>query len=125
ISDTTQLLNKYFTNIRKDLDDLNDNNFLKVAGIISFLNYINLNDTENLKSVCKITQTSEEVFKSIITRLGGLEIVDLYENQVAKVSDQILSTYLLYLSVIDKRILPLSDLIDKYFPDMKNRIIET
>jgi hypothetical protein len=125
ISDTTQLLDKYFTNIRKDLDDLNDNNFLKVAGIISFLNNINLNDTENLKSLCKITQTNEEVFKSIITRLGELEIVDIYDNQVAKVSDQILSTYLLYLSVIEKKILPLSALIDKYFPDMKNRIIET
>ncbi|KPL57677.1 hypothetical protein [Rossellomorea vietnamensis] len=125
ISDTTQLLDQYFTNIRKDLDDLNDNNFLKVAGIISFLNNINLNDTENLKSLCKISQINEDVFNSIITRLGELEIVDIYDNQVAKVSDQILSTYLLYLSIIDKKILPLSALIDKYFPEMKNRIVET
>jgi hypothetical protein len=125
ISDTTQLLDMYFTNIRKDLDDLNNKNFLKVAGIISFFNNINLNDNENLNSIYKITQTNEEEFKSIIARLGELEIVDIYENQVAKVSDQILSTYLLYLSAIDKEILPLSALINKYFPNMKNRIIET
>lgn len=125
ISDTTELIDKYFINIKKDLEDLNDINFLKVAGIISFLNNINLNDTENLKYIYKITQTNEEVFKSIITRLGELEIVDIYDNQVAKISDQIMSTYLLYLAVIDKEILPLSALIDKYFPDMKHRIIET
>ncbi|MGX1901612.1 nSTAND3 domain-containing NTPase [Thermolongibacillus altinsuensis] len=124
ITDTTQLMELYFKNVKKDLLDLEDGTIVKVAGLISFLNNINLNDSNNLELLCKIANIKEEEFIEAINKLHNMEIIDIYEDEVAKVSDQILSTYLFYLVFIDNKVLRYSELIDSYFPRLKRRIIE-
>ena len=124
ITDTTQLMELYFKNVKKDLLDLEDGTIVKVAGLISFLNNINLKDSNNIELLCRIANIKEKEFIEAIIKLHNMEIVDIYEDEVAKVSDQILSTYLFYLVFIDDKVLRYSELIDSYFPRLKRRIIE-
>lgn len=45
----------------------------------------------------------------------------MFENQIVKISDQILSTYLYYKAVIDKEVLPFSFFLNNYLSTHKYR----
>ncbi|WP_238885245.1 hypothetical protein [Clostridium sp. YIM B02551] len=125
IKDSTQLLEEYFRNIKKDLQALDDENILRIAGIVSFLNHISLKDSQNINKICTICEIEKSMFFESIQKLSNMEIIDIYEDELVKISDQILSTYLFYLVFIDKKALHYAELIEAYFPNIKQRIIET
>ena len=49
-------------------------------------------------------------------------MVDLYENEVVRISDQVLSTYLFYLAFFKEKIIIFSDILQNYFPDYRAKI---
>ena len=58
-------------------------------------------------------------------QLHEMEIVDIYENEVAKMSDQVLATYFFYLSFFKNKVLDFSLIIQNFFPDHKSRIVDS
>ncbi|MGI1809702.1 hypothetical protein [Priestia sp. TGN 0903] len=125
IGNVIELIEEYYKSIKADFEaELENNNLLKVAAIYSFLNYVNLKYLDNLRVMCEITNLTEDDFLSLTDRLHAMEVVDIYEEEVVKVSDQILGTYLFYHSVFNKKLLAYSLLIKAYFPKITTRIIE-
>jgi hypothetical protein len=55
-----------------------------------------------------------------------MEVLDMFENEVVKISDQILSTYLFYLVFFKKKLIDFSILINDndLFPQYKQRLID-
>ncbi|WP_454015779.1 hypothetical protein [Bacillus sp. Marseille-Q7846] len=53
-----------------------------------------------------------------------MEIVDIYEDELVKISDQILSVYLFYVTIFKEKLISYKLLLDKYYPQLKNRVIE-
>jgi len=125
IRNVIELIEEYYKSIKADFEsELENNNLLKVATMYSFLSYVNLKDFDNLRVMCEITNLTEVDFLSLTDRLHAMEVVDIYEDEVVKVSDQILGTYLFYHSVFNKKLLAYSSLIKAYFPKITTRIIE-
>lgn len=125
IGNVTELVEEYFKGIKTDFnDELENNELLKVATIYSFLNVVNLKDENNLVLMAQLASLEKTDFLRMTEKLHSMEILDIYEGEVAKVSDQILSTYIFYLVIFDKKLLRYSELIETYFPKLKNRIIE-
>ena len=65
-----------------------------------------------------------EEFWEYVNILHQNEMVDLYEDEVVKISDQILSTYLFYVSVFDKKVIPFSIIVNNFFPALKKTILD-
>jgi hypothetical protein len=57
--------------------------------------------------------------------LHGMELIDMHESSVVKVSDQVLSNYLFYLCFFKERALNLSTLLTRFFPGFRHRIVDS
>jgi hypothetical protein len=55
--------------------------------------------------------TTEDFWKASKT-LHNMEVLDMFENEVVKISDQILSTYLFYLVFFKEKLIDFSILIN-------------
>ncbi|MFE4243738.1 hypothetical protein [Peribacillus butanolivorans] len=125
LANVVDIVEVYYREIKSHFEtDLQNEELLKVGAMLSFLNHVNLKDSENIEIICRIlNQDKENVTKSIF-KLHSMEIVDVYENELVKVSDQILSTYIFYLTVFKEKVLSYKTLIDNFYPSLKGKIIE-
>lgn len=123
INDATQLYEGYYGKfIQSNIFD-QDRYLCAVAGIIAFLTAINLEHLENLMPVLEQLDISNNLFVKCAYRLHELELVDIYNDKAAKISDQCLSNYLLSFVFIKKRIIPLSVMLKVCFRRHKPRVI--
>ncbi|AYQ56996.1 hypothetical protein MS2017_1301 [Bathymodiolus thermophilus thioautotrophic gill symbiont] len=103
--DVTSLYDEYFSTIKQDLEVFNQNNFLLIIAIVSFFRVVDRHNQEQCELIKTTFNISVNDSWKDIEKLHELEIFDLYENEVVKISDQILSTYLFYKIVfVDKKI---------------------
>src|SRR5262249_51073693 len=108
LRDVSALYDEYFRSIRADFLELGNRELLKLAGIVAFFRVLDRSHSESMQTICAAFDLSPETFWNAVERLHELEAVDLYENEVARISDQVLATYLLYLALFKERILNIS-----------------
>ncbi|MFI4912730.1 MAG: hypothetical protein ACIAQZ_13780 [Sedimentisphaeraceae bacterium JB056] len=125
IRDASALYDKYYSSIKTDLEALKDEDILKVAGIVAFFRNIDNTNTEFMQLIERLFGIPCDAFWSKVKKLHDMEILDMYENEVVKVSDQVLATYILYLVFFKDEILDLSIIIEELFPKFKQHIVET
>ncbi|MEH7419890.1 MULTISPECIES: hypothetical protein [Bacillus cereus group] len=125
IENTVDLLESYYQDVKLHFEmELENKELLKVVAILSFLNHVNLRDEENVKVICEIANIEKEDFLNLVFKLHYMEIVDIYEDELVKISDQILSVYLFYLTIFKEKLISYKLFLDKYYPQLKNRVIE-
>ena len=124
ISDVSALYDTYFSSIRNDLEELEEQKLLRVAGIIAFLRVVDKSNAEIMTCVKVAFGIDENFFWQVASRLHELEIVDMYENEVVRLSDQVLATYLFYLAFFKKKVLNFSALLEHFFPSMKLKLVD-
>lgn len=125
IADVSALYDEYFATIRRDLGDLTDTTLLQVAGIIAFFRVIDHSNAEFMGAISDTFGISADAFWQAAHRLHDLEVVDMYEEEIVKVSDQVLSTYLFYLSIFQKQVLDYSLLLEHFFPRFRYQLIDS
>jgi len=116
LNNVTDLYEKYYQSIRVQLNELDDHDFLKVVSAVAFLVTVDLENSEQIAKVESAFRISEAVFRDKVKKLYEMEVLDLYEGNVARVSDQVLATYLLYLAIFEKKVIDLTNVIKHYFP---------
>lgn len=125
LSNVVDIVESYYRNIKSYFEkDLQNSELLRVGALLSFLNHVNIKDDENLEMLCSFVNQDKETFVENIYKLHSMEIVDVHENELVKISDQILSIYIFYLSVFKKKDLSYKKLIDRFYPSLKGRIVE-
>lgn len=129
ISDASSLYDIYFSSIHEDIKkagtDLKSTELLKVASIISFFKTVDRTNVEMMRAIEDAFKFSPEAFWDVANRLHDLEIVDIYENEVVKLSDQVLGTYLFYLAVFKEKVLDFGVLLRHFFPKLRHRIVDS
>ncbi len=129
INDASALYERYFSSIRADLEgegiDLESTLLLQVAAIVVFFNAVDYTDDNLMKSIEQAFDISPVVFWKAANQLHMLELLDIYENEVVKISDQVLATYLFYLGVYKEKALDFGALLDYFFPRFQYRMIES
>jgi hypothetical protein len=116
IVDVSSLYDEYFGSVLENLKDLDEEMALKVAGIVSFFRAIDCSDQGLMGAVSGAFAIAPSDFRHTVKQLNRLELVDLHENEVAKISDQVLGSYLFYTAALKSEILSFSTLLDHFFP---------
>lgn len=124
LSDVSELYDTYYASIRQDLESLNNPNILKVAGIIAFFRNVDSSNNEQMQSIASAFGIEPEMFWESAQTLHELEIVDMYENELVKASDQVLATYLFYLLFFREQICSISTLLQHFFPDQHHKFAD-
>lgn len=126
IGDVSSLYDEYFSSIRQDLAELADGRYLQVAGITSFFRAIDRSQTEQMDLISQEFDVSADVFWAGALDLHDMEILDVYEDEVVRISDQVLSSYLFYLAFFKERVLGLTALFGpNLFPRMRARLVDS
>lgn len=116
IDDVSSLYDRYFSSIRQDLDELGSPNLLKVAGIVAFFRILDRTNERMMTSIEGAFGITPEAMWESVNRLHNLEICDLYEDEAARVSDQVLATYLFNLAFFKEPVLDFGTLLETFFP---------
>ncbi|KAA1179699.1 hypothetical protein [Paenibacillus sp. B2(2019)] len=124
IRDVTMIYEEYYESIKRDIDALDDVNIKKAAGIVSFLRTIDFSNNEQMTSIEEVFSISKYEFWEAVKKLHDIEVFDMYENEAVRVSDQVLATYLFYLTVFKESIIDFSVLLNNFFPKRKQLIID-
>lgn len=124
IDDVSSLYDRYFSSIRQDLDELGSPNLLKVAGIVAFFRILDRTNERMMTSIEGAFGITPEAMWESVNRLHNLEICDLYEDEAARVSDQVLATYLFNLAFFKEPVLDFGTLLETFFPDQRKRLVD-
>lgn len=124
IRDVTGLYDRYYSSIKSDLDALEDGDILKVAGIVAFFRNVDRTNDSLMSNIKNVFGISADDFWEASKKLHDMEVLDMFENEVVKVSDQVLSTYLFYLVFFKEKLIDFSTLINELFPQYKQRLID-
>jgi hypothetical protein len=124
IHDVSGLYDRYFELMREELSGLGDESLLQAAGIVAFFRTVDRSNEEGMQAIEKAFGLSTETFWASVRRLHEMEVVDLYENEVVRTSDQVLATYLFYLAFFRRRVLDFSVLLESFFPQLRSRLVD-
>ncbi|WP_088550015.1 hypothetical protein [Paenibacillus aquistagni] len=124
IRDVTIIYEEYYESIKRDIDALDDLNIQKAAGIVSFFRTIDFSNNDQMTSIEEAFSISKYEFWEAVKKLHDIEVFDMYENEAVRVSDQVLATYLFYLTVFKESIIDFSVLLNNFFPKRKQLIID-
>ena len=116
LANIEDIYEKYYESISKDLSEIN----LTVLGIISFFRIIDLKDTELMTSIENNFSINGNDFIENSMTLHQQELVDMWEDEIVKISDQVLQTYIFYKSFIKDKLLDFSIILNVYY-DAKYR----
>jgi hypothetical protein len=127
IANVENIYDEFFSTIANDpdLSELQNKKLLCVAGILSFFRVIDKSQTELFEKISNSFGFTADEFWAELEKLHEKEIADIYENEVAKISDQILGTYLFYKVFIRENLLDFSILLNDFFENHKYRMIES
>ena len=125
IREVSSLYDEYYRSIRQDLTELRNENLLKAAGILAFFQTIDRANEELMKEIEERFGISLDALWIAFRQLHDWELVDMYENEIARTSDQVLATYLFYLVFFKERSLSFSILLDHFFPKLQHRLVDS
>ena len=124
IIDVSELYDQYYSSIKSDLDALENEDILQVAGIVAFFRNVDRTNDNLMSDIKGIFGISTDDFWEASKTLHDMEVLDMFENEVVKISDQVLSTYLFYLVFFKQKLIDFSILINDLFPQYKQRLID-
>jgi conflict system STAND superfamily ATPase len=124
IENVSTLYDEYFHSMREELGDFSDPTLLQVAGLIAFFRAVDRSNAELMGAISDAFGIDPNTFWRAAEHLHRVEAVDMYEEEVVRVSDQVLSTYLFYLSVFQERKLDFATLLECFFPRYRHKVID-
>jgi|GEM_PF-1132220 len=124
LEDASQIYDEYFEPLFKEVELLKEPIAQISLALISFFSRIDKENRKLCDFIFESLKVEESKFWEICYTLHELELVDLFEQQVVKISDQVFSTYIFYKVVIENETLSFSFFINNYL-DYENRIKDT
>lgn len=116
IADASGLYEEYFSAFQRDGHLLSDRQHLRVAGIVAFFRSLDRTNSEYMQLIYNAFALSEESFWDSVYRLHEAEVLDVYEREVVKISDQVFATYLIYKVFLREHLIDLAvPLVAFYF----------
>lgn len=130
LKDVFSLYEQYFQKVKNDLSFLDKKDNLKVLGILSFFGVLDRSN-EELKQILEkdFSINWDELWETLI-ELEKSELVDVFHNEAAKISDQVLATYVFYKTFIDEKSASINysdwifSFIDKYNRKVRKTLID-
>ncbi len=127
LSSPVLLYEKYFKKISEEIGIFNNPIILKSLAIVSFFGVLDRNNQELQKTLSSKFGIDWNELWSAIIELHNNEILDVYSNEIVKVSDQVLATYAFYKCFIDEQsaVINYAEWITTFIEKFSNRIRAT
>lgn len=94
------------------------------AGILSVVNAVLLSNMSALNETLTNYGITSDDFKSKILQLAKMEVVEIQFDQVATLSDQCLANYMLYYVFIQRKIIPLGEILETGYKHFRNGVLK-
>lgn len=124
-NDSASLLNDYYSDVIRNNSKLDYENSKKILCILAALEKIDLEDENKMSLICSFIEISRDEFNDKVHSLHELEILDIYSDRVARVSDQCLKDFFVYDGFIKSRFLSLKKFVSLFFTSYRKRVIES
>ncbi|NEQ37621.1 MAG: hypothetical protein F6K40_15660 [Okeania sp. SIO3I5] len=124
IKNVSDVYDLYYSSITKDIEDFKDESLLEIAGIVAFFQVVDNSNDEMMEKIQTAFNIEREIFWEAVRKLYKFELVDIYENEIARISDQVLATYLFYLTFFKDKLLKFSVLLDNFFPQLQYKFVD-
>ena len=124
LSSPALLYEKYFKKISEEIGIFNKPIILKSLAIVSFFGVLNRNNEEVKKTLSTKFGIDWNELWTAIMELHNSEILDVYSDEIVKVSDQVLATYAFYKCFIDEKsaVINYKEWIATFIGKFSNRI---
>lgn len=97
---------------------------INVLFIVSLLGTVKVDDSNELASeILQYFNIDTLSFLNICHKLNEMELLDLYQDQIARISDQSFGNYLLEHVLLEKKYISVRKLLSYGFPKFKTKII--
>ena len=121
ILDTNQLFKAYYLKILNSFSANKD--IYYVLFTIGFLGATDYKLNEITKILLNYFNISNDTFTRICDYLYSLEIVDKYENEILKISDQNFKDFIVYYVLIEKKYILIEHLLSSTFPKCSAQLV--
>lgn len=98
-------------------------NAIKALFVISLLGTIRFKESIIAQKILTLMNINSECFIILCHDLNERELIDLYQDEVAKVSDQSFGNYILEYILIEKKAISIFQLLQIGFPEFKNKLV--
>lgn len=124
LTDVSAIYDGYFRSVREDLEELDDKSLLQTVAIVVLFRRVDRSNAELMATIENAFGVGAEAFWADVVRLHDLEIVDIYNDEVVRISDQVLATYLFFLAAFRVRAINLDVFLTELFPRFHYRVVD-
>ncbi|HEY4320403.1 MAG TPA: hypothetical protein VGM77_04415 [Gemmatimonadales bacterium] len=125
ISDASALYREHFASVQRDLEVASDPALVKIAGLVSLFRVLQRDHGGECELIRTEFGIEPEKLWAGVQVLHEMEMVDLYEDEIVKVSDQVLATYFFHAAFFERGGLDLGALLrPPVFPAYRSRLID-
>lgn len=124
VHDASQVYEQYYSNI-VEIKMGKDRDLCLTAGILALVNAVFINKMECLSRLLEKSGITEDIFRKCIYILSQMELVEIHKDQVAAISDQCLSNYMLYYAFFREKMVPFSEVLYVGYKHFKNGVVRS
>ena len=123
IKDVTNLYDEYFGKAFTDANLDNSEQLQVTAGILAFLSSVHFDYLELFGNLLSEHRMQISDFINCAHKLNELELVDVYQDKAAAISDQCFANYILKRVFVDKKAISFAAMLDLCFEKFKNKTL--
>lgn len=123
IVDATQFYDAYYGGNMKELKIFTDSGLVSTLSILAIYDKIHLAELSNIIEILELHKITRESFENGCHRLHSVEIVDIYYDEIVKISDQAMRNYILKFCLCDQKIIEISDFIILLFKSNSSVVV--
>lgn len=124
VRDASGLFDAYYKNyVSRTIGE--DADLCFVAGILAIVGTVIIDRLSSLKEILDKYGISEENFVRKIRKLTSLEVAEIREDKVARMSDQCFSNYMLYYAFFENKLFAFSDILVMGFNEFSKGILRS
>jgi hypothetical protein len=97
----------------------------KVAGIIALYRIVDKSNTEQMQKIENVFKIQPDEFWQSVLTLDAHEVVELHENEVVRISDQVIATYLFYDCVFRQKNIDFKNLLHHFSENQLKMLADT
>lgn len=121
IQNATDIFHQYYGRILNN-SDLNKD-LINALFVVALLGPIKFKESTISQKVLELLDINMESFNDLCHDLSNKELIDMYQDEVVKISDQSLGNYMLQYALIERKLISIEQLLKVGFPKFKNKII--
>lgn len=121
IRNATDIFAQYYGKIIETTELTEDT--INALFVVSLLGTIRYKESVIAQKILELMNINSERFIILCHDLNDRELIDLYQDEVAKVSDQSLGNYILEYVLIEKKTISICQLLQTGFPEFKNKLV--